>query len=177
MVPIDSMAVANCEEMEAQLAQHVWYENIRVLIGFVRVAGLVTDRRGKSKLCYAIEPLLSDLDGQVISKLLRICLIISMMLCFDLAAFMTALRISMVTFCSFLFSMRILCSSHLRIATSCLLSWSSGSDLADGRFAWNSLLLLIGNSLCILQLFSSQLSILCVNKFPLKLNLLDGRLR
>ena len=72
MVPIDSMAVANCEEMEAQLAQHVWYENIRVLIGFVRVAGLVTDRRGKSKLCYAIEPLLSDLDGQVISKLLRI---------------------------------------------------------------------------------------------------------
>ena len=52
-----SMSVAHREEMQAKLLEHVGHEDVRVLILFVRIAGLVTYGRGESKLGNTIESL------------------------------------------------------------------------------------------------------------------------
>ena len=54
-VAVDSGAVTHCEEMEALLTAHVGRQCVRVLVDFVGIAGLVTTRRSKRKLCNGIE--------------------------------------------------------------------------------------------------------------------------
>lgn len=51
------MAVANREEVETQLAQHVRHKNVRVLVLFVGVTRLMANARRKGELRYAVESL------------------------------------------------------------------------------------------------------------------------
>lgn len=57
MVPIDAMPITDRKEMQSQLTEHVRDEDVGILVGFVRIAGLVTDRSCKGELCNAIEAL------------------------------------------------------------------------------------------------------------------------
>ena len=50
------MAVANWKEMETKLPQHVWTENVWVLVLFVRISRLVSHACCKGKFCNNIEP-------------------------------------------------------------------------------------------------------------------------
>ena len=65
MMSIHSMAVAYCEEMESQLSKHVWHQNIRVLILFVRVPRLMSNTCCKGELGDAVEALGCDFHFRV----------------------------------------------------------------------------------------------------------------
>ena len=56
--------------METQLVEHVWHQNVSILILFVRVAWLVADRGGKSEFGNAVESFGGSLDAH----LLLLCL-------------------------------------------------------------------------------------------------------
>ena len=51
------MAVTNSKEMEAELAKHIWHQNVRILILLVWIARLVAHAGRERKLCDAVEPL------------------------------------------------------------------------------------------------------------------------
>ena len=55
MVPVYAMAVANGEEVEAQLVEHVRHQDVSVLVLLVRVARLMADRGCEGKLSDAVE--------------------------------------------------------------------------------------------------------------------------
>lgn len=57
VVAVDAVAVADGEEVQSQLVQHVGHQDVGVLILLVGVAGLVADGGGVGELGDAIEPL------------------------------------------------------------------------------------------------------------------------
>ena len=58
LVPIEAMAVTDTEQVEALVAAHIGRQRVRVLVHLVRIAWLVTTRRGKGKLGDRVEALL-----------------------------------------------------------------------------------------------------------------------
>ena len=56
MVTVGSVAVAHCEEVEAELVQHVWDKDVGVLVALVLVLGLVAHRGSVGELGNAVEP-------------------------------------------------------------------------------------------------------------------------
>ena len=63
MVPVDSMTVADTEEMKAQLVDDIGHENVGVLVLLVWVAWLMAHTRSKGKLGDAVKPLCGHLVG------------------------------------------------------------------------------------------------------------------
>jgi hypothetical protein len=59
MVPIDTMAVAHSEQVEAQLAENVGHQNVRILILFLGVPGNMANAGGEREFSDAIEPLVN----------------------------------------------------------------------------------------------------------------------
>lgn len=55
MMPIEPMSITHAKEMQAKLPEQIRYQNILVLILFIRVSGLMPNASGKGKLRYAIE--------------------------------------------------------------------------------------------------------------------------
>lgn len=52
---IHPVAITNRKKVETKLAEHVWYQDVLVLVLFVRIARLVTNRCGKSKFRDAVK--------------------------------------------------------------------------------------------------------------------------
>ena len=65
------MAVAHGEEVQPQLIEHVWHQNVRVLVLLVRIAWLVSDRGRVRKLGDAVEPLARYVGLQVLAVGMR----------------------------------------------------------------------------------------------------------
>lgn len=52
---IHAMTIADSKQVETQVVHDVGHQDVAVLVWLVRVAWLVTDARGESKLCDAVE--------------------------------------------------------------------------------------------------------------------------
>jgi len=80
VVTVQAMPVANWEEMQTKLTEQVRNQDVRVLVLFVRIAGLVANRSRKGKLRNAIKPFIGNFDrwlwpiGLLNPLLIRRCL-------------------------------------------------------------------------------------------------------
>ena len=70
MVPINSMPITHRKEVQSELAKHVWHKHVCILVLFVWVARLMTDRCRKCKLRDAVESLRCYFNWQLIQLLL-----------------------------------------------------------------------------------------------------------
>ena len=142
------MAIADRKEMQSELSEHVRDEYIGVLIRFVRVAGLVADRRGKRKLRDAVEPLGCYFDWQLVAEFWLLAALVAR--CLLLALLLTLIQrfvIRRVTGVLGIYSSwrRLVAvallplASHLNRVVSGphVIGGSSGTDRPDRRFAGN----------------------------------------
>ena len=148
MVPVYAMAIADREEMQSELSKHVRDEYIGVLIRFVRVAGLVADRRGKCKLRDAVESLGCYFDWQLVAEfwllaaLVAWCLLLALLLAL-IQRFVIRRVTSILGICSGRGRLVVVAllplASHLNRVVSGphVIGGSSGADRPDRRFAGN----------------------------------------